>query len=67
MAEDIHHDVGVVAVHSVEAHAKRRLQLIVVLHVPAERDQLETVEERRESAVPIHPVQVDAVDAVMGE
>ena len=67
MAESFHHDVGVVAVDRIKPHAKRRLQLIVVLHVPAERDQPETVKKCSESTVPINPMQVDAVDAVMSE
>ena len=65
--EDLHHQVGVVAVDAVEAHAHGGVQDVVVLQVPAEGDAFEAVEEGDEAATPVGVVQVDAVDAGGGE
>ena len=48
--EGVDHHVDVVAEDAVDAHPQRRAQDVLELHVPAEADPLEAVEQRRQPA-----------------
>ena len=62
-AEGVDHHVDVIAEDAVDAHPQRRAHDVLELHVPAEADPLEAVEQRRQPAGPVGVVEVDGVDA----
>jgi hypothetical protein len=57
----------VVAVHSVHAHVERAAEHPLVLRIPGERVTLEAMEQRGESGCPVAEVEVDGIDAGVGE
>ena len=61
-ARGVDHAVGVVGVHRVDTEVEQPVEDPDVLGVPAEAQQTEPVEQRREAAGPLAVVQVDRVD-----
>src|SRR4051794_18729420 len=59
--------VGAVAVERVDVHLEQRADVANLLRVPREGAHTETVEQRHQARGPLVAVQVDRVDAVLGE